>query len=584
MRMITQGLSTASIAAKQADTNHTMLELRLQELCEGIRTEFKAQELILKTTNTLLDKMIDLVHDEIAPQLKEHGNSNTKVLEIVKNLQTKIPDPDIRFTWFQEPCRFEDARGHRMPIPSEFNFGASLLFSLSIKDLFLLELANNHLPIACSEESSLIPGMSFRMAIVMKTLRNDGSKVCPMPHCGSASFNDAPGGGHVCSDCGVWFAGACRVKETPQVQEIADSSDDERPTKRARSSTYSSVSSNSHMKEDKEILELAAIKNVRVPEPSDDRTPSKVEDMAHPQIGHLDTNGKQDNGNMSTTVGGTSHEVLAKSRKGIERQKVKKACVYCRRSHMTCDAERPCTRCIKRNIGHICRDEPQMTAETDQSQAALACAGNPRQQYGPREMGPPQLDYVPRHMKISLSSPRTLPPPPSPPSATSSSAWDSSLYSNAFGREIPSSPFEAPPGMMSRMSQMSQMSQVSMDHQVRGLYQNPIQQWYADKDGPWHPIKTVIDPALEALPQDREHISLLVAMLPSQMQSQQGGAVLLVKELTFGDERPCQHCIKRGLADACRDGIGKKAKYLHDAPPEALRPVLGPNYKTGQQQ
>lgn len=45
-----------------------------------------------------------------------------------------------------------------------------------------------------------------------------------------------------------------------------------------------------------------------------------------------------------------------------------------------------------------------------------------------------------------------------------------------------------------------------------------------------------------------------------------------------GDERPCQRCIKRGLAEACQDGVRKKAKYLHDAPAEALRPVLGPNY------
>ncbi|KAI1343139.1 transcription factor [Xylariaceae sp. FL0016] len=48
--------------------------------------------------------------------------------------------------------------------------------------------------------------------------------------------------------------------------------------------------------------------------------------------------------------------------------------------------------------------------------------------------------------------------------------------------------------------------------------------------------------------------------------------------LTCGDERPCSRCIKRGLADACQDGVRKKAKYLHDAPPEALRPVLGPTY------
>lgn len=42
-----------------------------------------------------------------------------------------------------------------------------------------------------------------------------------------------------------------------------------------------------------------------------------------------------------------------------------------------------------------------------------------------------------------------------------------------------------------------------------------------------------------------------------------------------GDERPCQRCIKRGLADACQDGVRKKAKYLHDAPNEALMPGVG---------
>ncbi|KIW10782.1 hypothetical protein PV08_10081 [Exophiala spinifera] len=47
--------------------------------------------------------------------------------------------------------------------------------------------------------------------------------------------------------------------------------------------------------------------------------------------------------------------------------------------------------------------------------------------------------------------------------------------------------------------------------------------------------------------------------------------------LTCGDERPCQRCIKRGLQDACQDGVRKKAKYLHDAPNEALMPVVGGN-------
>lgn len=47
---------------------------------------------------------------------------------------------------------------------------------------------------------------------------------------------------------------------------------------------------------------------------------------------------------------------------------------------------------------------------------------------------------------------------------------------------------------------------------------------------------------------------------------------------SLGDERPCQRCIKRGLQDACHDGVRKKAKYLHDAPPEALMPGVGGHY------
>ncbi|KAL8940234.1 MAG: hypothetical protein Q9216_002918 [Gyalolechia sp. 2 TL-2023] len=53
--------------------------------------------------------------------------------------------------------------------------------------------------------------------------------------------------------------------------------------------------------------------------------------------------------------------------------------------------------------------------------------------------------------------------------------------------------------------------------------------------------------------------------------------------LTCGDERPCQRCIKRGLQDACHDGVRKKAKYLHDAPNEALIPGMGLRGAVGTQ-
>lgn len=79
----------------------------------------------------------------------------------------------------------------------------------------------------------------------------------------------------------------------------------------------------------------------------------------------------QDN-NVSPSNGGHSQETTDSSHKHggddsskppaakrSRRRKVDHACIYCRRSHMTCDEGRPCSRCIRRNIGHLCRDEPK---------------------------------------------------------------------------------------------------------------------------------------------------------------------------------------------------------------------------------
>ncbi|CAK3791998.1 Regulator of drug sensitivity 2 [Lecanosticta acicola] len=55
-----------------------------------------------------------------------------------------------------------------------------------------------------------------------------------------------------------------------------------------------------------------------------------------------------------------------------KRRKVNHACVYCRRSHMTCDLERPCARCIKRDIGHLCHDEPRDPPKRNKSEVGVA--------------------------------------------------------------------------------------------------------------------------------------------------------------------------------------------------------------------
>ncbi|EHA50391.1 hypothetical protein MGG_12739 [Pyricularia oryzae 70-15] len=43
--------------------------------------------------------------------------------------------------------------------------------------------------------------------------------------------------------------------------------------------------------------------------------------------------------------------------------------------HMTCDLERPCTRCIKRNIGHLCHDEPR-EHESKKAKSALGTSAD----------------------------------------------------------------------------------------------------------------------------------------------------------------------------------------------------------------
>ncbi|KAJ3254349.1 Transcriptional regulator of nonfermentable carbon utilization [Boothiomyces macroporosus] len=42
-----------------------------------------------------------------------------------------------------------------------------------------------------------------------------------------------------------------------------------------------------------------------------------------------------------------------------KRRKVSKACVSCRKAHVSCDDNRPCTRCVNKGLADQCRDEPR---------------------------------------------------------------------------------------------------------------------------------------------------------------------------------------------------------------------------------
>ncbi|KAK8038871.1 hypothetical protein PG993_007282 [Apiospora rasikravindrae] len=117
---------------------------------------------------------------------------------------------------------------------------------------------------------------------------------------------------------------------------------------------------------------------------------------------HAATKSKDSTPISSTTP---THGPEGANKSPRKRRKVNHACVYCRRSHMTCDLERPCTRCIKRNIGHLCHDEPrdpdskkskvshpQGASGQDESEAQPDLARNSIDQSASATMGPPSYE------------------------------------------------------------------------------------------------------------------------------------------------------------------------------------------------
>lgn len=89
---------------------------------------------------------------------------------------------------------------------------------------------------------------------------------------------------------------------------------------------------------------------------STNTNPNSSSINASPPSSNTNNSSNVSNANTATNSGPSS---TSSSTNRPRRKKVDHACVYCRRSHMTCDENRPCTRCIRRNIGHLCHDEPK---------------------------------------------------------------------------------------------------------------------------------------------------------------------------------------------------------------------------------
>ncbi|KAI0305298.1 hypothetical protein B0F90DRAFT_1703288 [Multifurca ochricompacta] len=104
-----------------------------------------------------------------------------------------------------------------------------------------------------------------------------------------------------------------------------------------------------------------------------------------------------------------------------KRRKVNHACLYCRRSHMTCDEGRPCQRCIKREIGHLCHDENRPGKQgAMQAQTMMA--------------PPPQMSAPPSTPPYTSPS---MPSPAAPSWPGFQASQDAYVYPlETFGREF----------------------------------------------------------------------------------------------------------------------------------------------------
>lgn len=72
-----------------------------------------------------------------------------------------------------------------------------------------------------------------------------------------------------------------------------------------------------------------------------------------------------------TDPGSSSEDTKKPKTTKKRKKKVEIACVYCRRSHMICDDSRPCQRCIKRGISHLCHDEPSNSRQRKKAEAMV---------------------------------------------------------------------------------------------------------------------------------------------------------------------------------------------------------------------
>ncbi|KAK3178011.1 hypothetical protein OEA41_000143 [Lepraria neglecta] len=115
---------------------------------------------------------------------------NLQIMDCIASLQTSNRLPDLRFTWAQEPVRFEDALGRVLPVPSEYNWRCYKKLEAIILDQFqdglghqkvrageyeLFKSLDSSQIVDRSVEEPLTPGLAITMAIIFGHHQNAGN-------------------------------------------------------------------------------------------------------------------------------------------------------------------------------------------------------------------------------------------------------------------------------------------------------------------------------------------------------------------------------------------------------------------------
>ena len=129
-----------------------------------------------------------------------------QIYTVVLELRDGARAIDTHFTYFQPPCRVEDALARVFPFPAECSVEA---LSCELKVRFKegacmeevtagsFEVFNSENPdqiLTISDRNGLVSGMSIKMKVVL-VIKVPDREECPVPHRASEEFPEMVGGG-----------------------------------------------------------------------------------------------------------------------------------------------------------------------------------------------------------------------------------------------------------------------------------------------------------------------------------------------------------------------------------------------------